>query len=342
MRLGTDIREIVTNAGPVIGGFFGALGNDPGDYIAGDVLPSIAGADAAAFSGNLLHKTLGSLFGDIDADDAFPIGHNPNRHGGDDHVRTPYLCQGWGLEHVFDTRALEHLPLMGESAVITSLQAQYAGTYETMKLLRERRVNALFQNAAWAVNAAAPGLWTNPLTDIIGDIDALLQNIENAGARTPNAMILRQDHVSALRVAPQLLNWLPTTVDRNRMTNSVVIEFLRDHFELDIVKVCRARGNIASAGLAPNIQPVWANSVWAGYLPHDGAGKAGTAGVMQGPGEALVTTPTAVVKISPREWTWNVNEYPNPYLIGYLGDYVETFAAGGPMLQLGGLMTVVV
>ena len=336
----SDIRAVLSDAAPVVGSYFGAIGNLSGNYIADRILPPIAGAEGASFAGNLARLRADALFGDVDADDAFNIESDPNDHGGAALELVSYRVRGYGLRHMFDTRKLMNLPLMGDAERIASIEAQYKPTYETLRIRREARAAALYGTpAVWSTTGAAGALWSIAGTDIIGDINTLCEGVRTQSGMDPNAFISSRSVLSTLRTAPQLLNFLPTNIDRNFMSSESVVEFLKMHFSFDLVEFGRARANTVSTGVFTGVD-LFTDWVWVGYLPTDGSGVIQSPGTMTGPADAIVTpSATALIQTKPFDLQY-VEDSANPYKVGYLGDYMEDMVRVQP--ELGALLTGVV
>jgi len=335
----TNLREVLTDLAPVIGSVIGGYSNE--DYIADKVLPRVrieSNPDATSFSGNLLRYADDAMFGDTEVNDVVGIGGDAGRVEAGNIVAVPYYATRHMLNSLHDNDLLKNLPLMGEAEQIATLEALCSRTVEVMKIIRETSVAALYQTTAnYATTAAAALPWSNELADIIGNIEAMARRIKAVG-RKMNALVMSETDMSNLRVAPQLLSFMPTNIDRNIMTQDAASEFLKAKFELDIVQVGSSVRNTSQVEGTLTSAYIWTGgTVWGGHLPTDGQGAAGEIGVPQGERDALMTTPSATYNVRLQDWKSEAIDEDVQPRSGLQFSYRE--AAGTFMTRLGTTLT---
>lgn len=330
----TNIREVLTDLAPVVASVIGGLANE--GFIADKVLPRVNIAPNPNFSGNLLRYAADANFGDTAFDDVVPEGADVMKSNAGSIVAVPYYADRHARLSLHDTLLIRDLPLMGEAEQIATLENLSMATVESMKISREQRIALLFQTAANFSNTAAAALvWTDPLADIIGELDTMYQTLKAQGSRA-TTLIIPEPVAAAMRVAPQLLNFLPTNVDRNRMGDDTLVMFLKDKFNLGNVQIADAVRNTSAVAGTFTSGYIWAaGTLFMGSQPVTN-GEAGTVGTPVRVGDAMMT-PSATAGVRLQDWEAEFVEEDVQPRKGYRFSYIEDEVVFQP--QLGVTLT---
>jgi hypothetical protein len=331
----TNMLEVLAGLAPAIGEVIGGLTNE--SYAADDVLPSVTIAQRpGSLTGSLLRYAPDALLGDVALDDEVPEGADPGEGEAGSVQAVAFSGRRYMRNSLHDNMLIDALQGMGEAEAIGYLENLCMPTSIAMRIRREQRTAALYQTAAnFASTAAAAVVWTNPLADIIGELDTAYRSVKQFGRR-PNMLIIPEATAAAMRTAPQLLDFLPTNIDRNRMSDEALVGWLKDKFALEIVRIADAVRNTSAVNGTLTTGGCWANgTVFMGYVPASG-GVAGAVGTPVRIGEAMLT-PSATACVKMQDWQAEAIEHATSPRKGYRFSYIEW--AGVYQPQLGATIT---
>lgn len=272
---------------PVVQGLVYALANEQDNFIADKALPDID-TDAQQ-SGTIMGYGIEAFFGNIDANYRRGAGASWHESHGPKAGSATFRCQEYGDSVPMDLMALSRTQFPHDLKAAHIFQIM-----QNLKIAREVRVASIFSTTGNWTNSATPGTkWDADGGDPIGSIETAIETVAAYGLR-PNTMILGRQARRTLQKASAILEFLPTTGDRNIMPSGMLRGKLADLFEIKPERILygNAVRNSVSIGQTVAMGDIWGDFVWVGYLNN--------AGVPFGGG--VQVQPTAAARFTEKGW----------------------------------------
>lgn len=247
---------------PVVQSLTYALANKRDKYIAGKVLPLIP--TQGQQTGTIMGLDIETLFGNVDANYRRGEGASYHESYGPKLGNTTFRCQEYGDSVPVDLNTLSRSELPADLKAVHAYQIM-----ENLLIAREVRHANVFGTAGNWTNSATPGVkWDAAGGDPIGDLETAIETVAGYGLR-PNTMVIGRQARRTLQTAPALLEFLPTTVDRNIMPGGMLRNKLADLFEIPSARIFygdAVRNSLSPGQTITTLADVWGDWVWVGYL----------------------------------------------------------------------------
>lgn len=320
-KLHSNISDLLAALAPAIGEIIGGLANR--EYVSDRIYPRVnIRPGAKRLTGNLIRWRADAMFGDPNLDDSVPEGQDPVEYGAGSIAALPFTGQRRMLNSLHDELAFGDILDMPEVDQLRQLEQLCSAAVQAMRIARERRCALLHQTPGnFATTAAAALAWNNPLADIVGELDALVRAPRAFGGRA-TAMVIPEATAARMRVAPQILQQMSMTADRNRMSDETLIAWLKGQYGLQVVIIADAIRNTSAVDGTLTPAGVWAaGTIWAGDIPTQGD-SAGPIGVPVRVGESMLT-PSATALVPLQDWRADYIKHPTSPKEGYQLSYIE-------------------
>jgi len=306
---------------PVLQGILGSLANSSKRLIADSLLETIADGSKARpgqenyHSGTIQVVSPDAFFGDPTQDNARAPGSTYARDPGVQLAPITYSCQEYGRETVLDLVEEARAQLPGAAGL---KQVLLKSVVDALQLEKERRYAELFLTTAnWSGSATPANKWDVAASDPIADINTAVEAIRDYGA-DGDTIIFGRAAARLLRVNSAFLEYLPTTANRQYITDETISELMMSHFGLKAYfGNARYKTSTDSPGdSTPTLADVWGDSVWVGSLRGSGSPAGGRGGLM--------ASGMAAARIV--EKGWELREYERPEISSVVmqSRYIQT------------------
>jgi len=188
----------------------------------------------------------------------------------------------------------------GQRSVVE--QGYVSKPLSTLRTAREIEVaNLYFADSTWQDGSSdiTPAIkWDVTATpgDPIKDIDNAKRLVENWGV-TGNMCILGRQSAYNLVHNPTFLEYLPTNVNRNMVSDDMLAEILKNLMGFESVHIGYGRKNTSKIPGTPSMSDIWGDRVFVGHAPHDAAGNVSTLGAPGFNGEIMASDASATARI---------------------------------------------